>query len=98
MTRRAVHHPDTQGDGLLIDLRAAPLWGFLRSLQSEHPGRVALVDLDEDERSVRALCAAAEGDEPQVAIRHGQIFRRLLSPLGSMRRTRATASGPKGRF
>src|SRR5690606_37461145 len=33
-------------DGDVTDLAAAPVWGLIRSAQSEHPGRFALLDLD----------------------------------------------------
>ena len=60
------------------DLRAAPLWGLLRSAQSEHAGRFALLDLDGAASSWEALslALAISGDEPSLAIREG----RLLAP------------------
>jgi acyl transferase domain-containing protein/acyl carrier protein len=51
----------------------ASLWGLLRSAQSEHPGRFALVDGDGSEASAAALPAAlATFDEPQLALREGR--------------------------
>jgi acyl transferase domain-containing protein/acyl carrier protein/thioesterase domain-containing protein len=69
------------------DLAAAPLAGMLRSASSEHPGRFALVDIDDGEASLAALPAALEvGDEPQIALRQG---RALVSRL-------VRAEGPGG--
>jgi acyl transferase domain-containing protein/acyl carrier protein len=55
---------------------AASLWGLLRSAQSEHPGRFALVDVDGSSASSASLPAAlATGaEEPQLAIREGELL------------------------
>ncbi|BCB84326.1 hypothetical protein Psuf_016390 [Phytohabitans suffuscus] len=51
------------------DVAAAAVWGLVRSAQSEHPDRFALVDLDAT--SAPALPQALGTDEPQLAIRDG---------------------------
>ncbi|WP_346111840.1 beta-ketoacyl synthase N-terminal-like domain-containing protein, partial [Nonomuraea maheshkhaliensis] len=58
-------------DGDVPDLAAAPVWGLIRSAQSEHPGRFALLDLDPDGSGVpaQAVLAALAGGEPQLAVR-----------------------------
>jgi acyl transferase domain-containing protein/acyl carrier protein/UDP-glucose 4-epimerase len=48
--------------------------GLVRSAQSEHPGRLVLVDLDEHDASPRMLAAALSGDEPELAVRAGELF------------------------
>jgi len=55
------------------ELRTAPLWGLLRSAQSEHPDRFALLDTDDSPASSRELAAALAigAEEPQVALRNG---------------------------
>jgi acyl transferase domain-containing protein/acyl carrier protein len=63
-------------DGEAPDLAVAPVWGLVRSAQSEHPGRLAIVDLDtsaEGERQIEwpALLAA---EEPQLALRGGRAY------------------------
>jgi acyl transferase domain-containing protein/acyl carrier protein len=60
------------------DLATAPLWGLLRSAQSEHLDRFVLIDVDGSEASSQALPAAlgVAAAEPQLAIREG----RLLTP------------------
>jgi acyl transferase domain-containing protein/acyl carrier protein len=55
-------------------LAAAPVWGLLRSAQSEHPDRMVLVDVDGDARSWNALPAALASGEPQLAIRDGLVL------------------------
>ncbi|AKT41248.1 type I polyketide synthase [Chondromyces crocatus] len=53
----------------------APLWGLVRTAQSEHPDRaLGLVDLDEEEKSVRMLGAAIASREPQLAVRGGALW------------------------
>ncbi|GAA1503966.1 type I polyketide synthase [Sphaerisporangium rubeum] len=54
------------------DLAPASVWGLVRAVQSEHPGRVTIVDLDGDEASARALPAVLGLGEPQVALRRGE--------------------------
>lgn len=59
-------------------LAQAPLWGMLRSAQSEHPGRCVVVDVDGKDASLRALPTALTHDEPQLAVRDGVVsFPRL---------------------
>jgi len=60
------------GEGVRA-LAAAPVWGLLRSAQSEHPGRFALVDLDDDPLSRQALPRAVACGEPQIAVRAGAL-------------------------
>ncbi|MFT2016791.1 SDR family NAD(P)-dependent oxidoreductase [Streptomyces sp. 796.1] len=67
-----------------VDLVRAPLWGLLRSARSEHPGRLALADLDGDPNSYLALLRAlARGasDEPQLAARAGMLFAPRLTKV-----------------
>ncbi|MFD8812049.1 SDR family NAD(P)-dependent oxidoreductase [Streptomyces sp. NPDC059627] len=55
------------------DWRQASVWSMIRSVQAEHPGRLVLVDTDQE----GSLLAEAVGTgQPQVAIRDGK----LLSP------------------
>ncbi|HWO67185.1 MAG TPA: type I polyketide synthase, partial [Umezawaea sp.] len=59
------------------DLAHAPVWGLVRSAQTEHPGRVVLVDTDGSDNAL-VLAAAASG-EPQVAIRAGRLHAARLA-------------------
>ncbi|MCP3822927.1 type I polyketide synthase, partial [Streptomyces sp. A3M-1-3] len=55
-------------------LAHAGVWGLLRSAQTENPGRLMVIDLDED-AGVKARVPAALGtDEPQLAVRGGQTL------------------------
>ncbi|WP_328474034.1 SDR family NAD(P)-dependent oxidoreductase [Streptomyces sp. NBC_00448] len=81
------------------DLGQAPVWGLVRSAQSEHPGRFALVDLDPagdtgdtggivdgdtGEGTGPDWAALAALDEPQVAVREGRVTApRLARSTGS---------------
>src|SRR5699024_3002709 len=58
----------------LTGLAAAPVWGLLRAAQREHPGRLVLVDSDGSEDSHRVLAGAIELDEPQMALRSGEVL------------------------
>ncbi|RLV10396.1 3-ketoacyl-ACP reductase [Streptomyces griseocarneus] len=55
----------------LTDPAHAAVWGLVRAAQSEHPGRLVLVDTDDTDASLRALPAALATDEPQLALRSG---------------------------
>jgi len=62
-------------DGEVPDPASAAALGLLRSAQSEHPGRVVLLDLEAEAESFgvdwRALFATGE---PQLAIREGAVY------------------------
>ncbi|MFI1060254.1 SDR family NAD(P)-dependent oxidoreductase, partial [Streptomyces olivaceus] len=58
---------DTGSNGRL-DLGNAPVWGLLRAAQSEHPGRVVLVDVAPGSEGARRLAAATATGEPQLAL------------------------------
>ncbi|MFF2331920.1 MULTISPECIES: beta-ketoacyl reductase [unclassified Streptomyces] len=56
------------------DLAGAAVWGLIRSVQAEHPGRVVLVDVDDDPASLELLPGLAAAEYPQVAVRAGQLW------------------------
>ncbi|MEU7982400.1 type I polyketide synthase [Micromonospora sp. NPDC049081] len=64
-----------------VDPAAAAVWGLLRTAQIEHPDRIVLIDLDDDERSRAAVTVAGCGTEPQLAIRCGVEHRARLTRL-----------------
>ncbi|SER42705.1 type I polyketide synthase [Actinokineospora terrae] len=61
------------------DLAGAAAHGLFRSAVSENPGRFGIVDLDDHPDSRPALAAALAVDEPQVAIRRGQVLAARLA-------------------
>ncbi|HEY8810552.1 MAG TPA: SDR family NAD(P)-dependent oxidoreductase, partial [Solirubrobacterales bacterium] len=63
-------------------LPGATLWGLVRSAQSEHPGRFALIDTDGTDASTELLPAAAiDPNEPQLALRDGAALAPRLARL-----------------
>ncbi|WP_189061093.1 type I polyketide synthase [Longimycelium tulufanense] len=71
VTRGAVSTSDQE---TVVDPAVAAVWGLVRSAQSENPGQIVLVDLDDQPESTDALPAALPADEPQLALRSGQIL------------------------
>jgi NAD(P)-dependent dehydrogenase (short-subunit alcohol dehydrogenase family) len=68
-----------------VDPVHAAVCGLVRSAQTEHPGRFALVDLDTPPEFCRALPAASAADEPQVAVRDGRVLVPRLVPADAER-------------
>ncbi|MCX4745009.1 type I polyketide synthase [Kitasatospora sp. NBC_01287] len=86
VTRSAV----AVADGESPDLGAAGVWGLLRSAQSEHPGRIVLLDADGDPSDDQVAAALATGEE-QLALRSGELLvPRLVRAAGG------PAGGPVG--
>ncbi|MEU5404415.1 polyketide synthase dehydratase domain-containing protein, partial [Streptomyces sp. NPDC005963] len=66
----------------VVDALQSPLWGLVRSAQSEHPERFVLADVDRDPECGTALAAALAADEPQIAVRKGATYvPRLARPV-----------------
>jgi acyl carrier protein len=59
----------------VTDLVHAPLWGLVRSAQSENPGRFVLVDVDDIDAAASAelVAKAVATGEPQLLIRNGVV-------------------------
>ncbi|GAB2631940.1 hypothetical protein GCM10027168_73880 [Streptomyces capparidis] len=75
VTRGAV----TTGPGAEAEPEAAAVWHRVTAAQTAHPGRLLLIDLDDDagrapELLAAALRAAAERDEPRVAVHREQAL------------------------
>ncbi|MFD9129967.1 type I polyketide synthase, partial [Kitasatospora sp. NPDC059571] len=64
------------------NLPAAAVRGLFRSAQSENPGRITLIDLDDDSASLRALPCALGTDEPQLMLRAGSTTALRLARAG----------------
>jgi acyl transferase domain-containing protein len=58
-----------------LEPATAPVWGLVRSAQTEHPGRFVLADVDPGEAGAWGLLAAAlDAGEPQFAVRGGEVL------------------------
>ncbi|MDX3855913.1 type I polyketide synthase [Streptomyces sp. AK02-01A] len=58
----------------VTDLVHAPVWGLLRSAQTENPGRVVLIDSESAATSAGLLARAVHSGEPQAAVRGGTVL------------------------
>ncbi|WUS37138.1 type I polyketide synthase [Kitasatospora sp. NBC_01250] len=74
VTRGAVAGTTEHG---VADLPSAAVLGLLRSAQSENPGRIVLIDMDD--LSLAALPGAIDAGEPQLALREGRAFAARLA-------------------
>jgi acyl transferase domain-containing protein len=75
----------------VTDLPAAAARGLIRSAQSENPGRLVLIDLDEPGLRVGTdlgvtLADALASGEPELAVRGGRVLARRLVPATSTTR------------
>ncbi|MFI9387615.1 SDR family NAD(P)-dependent oxidoreductase [Kutzneria sp. NPDC052558] len=61
------------------DLAGAAVWGLIRSAQSEHPGRLVLVDTDDD----RVLPLVVASGQPQVRVNAGAASVPRLVPVAA---------------
>jgi acyl transferase domain-containing protein/D-arabinose 1-dehydrogenase-like Zn-dependent alcohol dehydrogenase/acyl carrier protein/dTDP-4-dehydrorhamnose reductase len=62
------------GSGL-VALDQAPVWGLIRSAQSENPDRLTLIDLPTTStEAMSTLAAAVATAQPQIAVRDGQLL------------------------
>nr|ADX66472.1 ScnS1 [Streptomyces chattanoogensis] len=68
----------TRGAVSGADLAGAAVWGLVRSALSEHPGRFALVDVDDDTEPT-LLPGALASDEPQLLVRGGEVLAARLA-------------------
>ncbi|MFE1958739.1 SDR family NAD(P)-dependent oxidoreductase [Streptomyces sp. NPDC059479] len=77
----------------VTDLVHAPVWGLLRSAQTENPGRVVLIDSGSGDLPAGLLARAAQSGEPQAAVRGGTL---LVPRLARTRPAQGpgTAPGP----
>ena len=71
VTTGAVAAGGDEGTG--CDPAAATVWGLLRSAQTEHPGRLVLLDTD-GSATPAALASALSYGEPQLALRDGAVL------------------------
>ncbi|MBL1095971.1 type I polyketide synthase [Streptomyces coffeae] len=82
-------------DGETPDIAQASAWGLGRSVQSEHPGRILLVDLDDDGADVPWDSLLAAG-EPQLAVRAGQVSAPRLARVPAVAEDAMRSLDPNG--
>ncbi|MFF2331661.1 MULTISPECIES: type I polyketide synthase [unclassified Streptomyces] len=80
VTRHAVAVDGDEGVG---DLAAAAVWGLLRTVEAEHPGRVTVVDIDDDPVSAGAIPQLVAAGHPQSAVRRGRALVPRLARVGT---------------
>ncbi len=56
------------------DLAGAVVWGLVRTAQLESFGRLTLIDIDDADASLDRLPGALTIDEPQLALRDGEVL------------------------
>ncbi|MEU8151960.1 type I polyketide synthase, partial [Nonomuraea sp. NPDC048901] len=78
------------------DLANATVWGLARTAQSEHPGRIVLLDSDGHPSSTEVIPAALATGEDQLALRAGEIHvpRLVQADLSSATSGDGTAPAP----
>ncbi|MEU8793015.1 SDR family NAD(P)-dependent oxidoreductase [Streptomyces sp. NPDC048643] len=81
------------GPGAPADPAAAAVWGFLRTAQTENPGRFTLVDTDGLPASHALIPAAAATTEAQLKIRAGAVTTPHLAPVPDPSTTGAPRAG-----
>ncbi|MFD0146383.1 SDR family NAD(P)-dependent oxidoreductase [Streptomyces sp. NPDC127129] len=70
--------------GDVTDPAAAAVWGLLRSVQTEHPGRIVLVDTDgaaSTQQLSSLLASVLAGGMSETALRQGAVLTPRLRPL-----------------
>ncbi|MFF0227372.1 type I polyketide synthase [Streptomyces sp. NPDC004629] len=67
----------------VADLAAAAAWGLVRSAQTENPGRIVLLDTGSGSTlDAVVLGRVLASDEPQLALRDGQLLAHRLTRVG----------------
>ncbi len=78
-------------------LAQAPVWGLVRSAQSENPERFTLIDVDGSDASLNVLSSVVSSSEPQLAVREGVVLApRLARASSSVPDRDVSTLGPGG--
>ncbi|MFD7862992.1 type I polyketide synthase [Streptomyces sp. NPDC059783] len=78
-------------DTELTDLPAATVHGLVRAAITEHPGRFALLDIEDGDPAAAALATALASDEPRTVLRGGTA---LMARLARVRQDAEPAAAP----
>ncbi|MFD8708817.1 beta-ketoacyl reductase, partial [Kitasatospora sp. NPDC059648] len=93
VTRGAV--AAVEGEGV-ADLVNAPVWGLVRSAQSENPERFVLLDVDGAVPVWERLAGLVSSGEPQLAVREGRVLVPRLARVASGASVRPVVFDPAG--
>ncbi|MET9557178.1 SDR family NAD(P)-dependent oxidoreductase [Streptomyces sp. NPDC006645] len=94
LTHHATPTPDNNNDNdnSTVNLTAAPIWGLIRTTQTEHPNRITLIDTDDHPTSqhnlTTTITTALTHHHPQITLRNGTPH----TPHLTQRSTRPTNS------
>ncbi|HKS48030.1 MAG TPA: beta-ketoacyl reductase, partial [Amycolatopsis sp.] len=80
LTRGAV---DVTGSDDIRDAAGAAVRAMARSAQWEHPGHLLVLDIDDEDSSLRALSTVVATDEPELAVRKGSVLMPRLARAGA---------------
>ncbi|NED80446.1 SDR family NAD(P)-dependent oxidoreductase [Streptomyces sp. SID11233] len=92
VTRNAI----TTAEGEVPELAQAPVWGLVRSSQSEHPDRFLLIDTEDGTDTTTLDWAALAGLEPQLAVRAGGPLAPRLALADTTAVTQLPTLDPEG--
>ncbi|MEE1769044.1 SDR family NAD(P)-dependent oxidoreductase [Streptomyces sp. JV185] len=94
VTRNAV--TATDDDAAAVDLAQAPVWGLLRAVQEEYPGRFVLVDADGSATARDSLPAVAASGESEVVLRGAEVRVLRLARMAAAAPTHPLPWDPTG--
>ncbi|MFI0822820.1 beta-ketoacyl reductase, partial [Streptomyces sp. NPDC021098] len=80
----------------MSDPAGAAVWGLVRSAQVENPGRVVLLDVDQDEPSDELIATVLASDESQMAVRAGTAYAPRLVRTTAKKAASASPLNPEG--
>ncbi|WP_280309506.1 SDR family NAD(P)-dependent oxidoreductase [Nocardia abscessus] len=75
------HANPSAAEDEIVHTASSAIWGLLRSAQSESPGRIAIIDIDDAPESAAALPDAVHSGVPQISIRNGESHVPVLCSL-----------------
>ncbi|HEY5261343.1 MAG TPA: SDR family oxidoreductase, partial [Solirubrobacteraceae bacterium] len=84
-----------RGDDIVRNPAAASVWGLVRSAQAEHPERLVMVDLDSTPLSWDSLRRSLALEEPQLALRGGEVFVPRLAETSDAHRSASGGAGQR---
>ncbi|MFF9691156.1 SDR family NAD(P)-dependent oxidoreductase [Streptomyces sp. NPDC014623] len=84
------------GSDAAVDPVHAAVWGLVRTVQTEHPGLVRLIDTDGTPDVPGGLSSAVAAAAPQLAVRGGELLVPRLEHVEASAGAPSPAAGPGG--